>query len=100
MEYASSKFKIIRGLKIIGNAKMKGPVISFVIEGIHPHDIGTFLDNEKICVRTGQHCTEPVMDKFKIPATTRVSFAVYNSREEIDVLVVALEKLIKVFNGN
>ncbi|MEK9167034.1 MAG: cysteine desulfurase [Patescibacteria group bacterium] len=100
LEYASSKFKIIRGLKIIGNAKMKGPVISFVIEGIHPHDIGTFLDNEKICVRTGQHCTEPVMDKFKIPATTRVSFAVYNSREEIDVLVVALEKLIKVFNGN
>ncbi len=100
LEYATDQLNKIRGLKIIGNAKMKGPVISFVIEGIHPHDIGTFLDNEKICVRTGQHCTEPVMDKFKIPATTRVSFALYNTKDEIDALVVAIEKLIKVFNGN
>ncbi len=100
LEYATEKLNGIKGLKIIGNAKMKGPVISFVIEGIHPHDIGTFLDNDGICVRTGQHCTEPVMDKFKIPATTRVSFALYNTKEEIDRLVASLEKLIKVFNGN
>lgn len=100
LEYATIKLRGIRSLKIIGNAKVKGPVISFVIEGIHPHDIGTFLDNEGICVRTGRHCTDPVMDKFGIPATTRISFAVYNTKEEIDKLCAGLEKLIKVFNGN
>lgn len=100
LDYATLKLAEIRGLKIIGTAKMKGPVISFTIEGIHPHDIGTFLDNENIAVRTGQHCTEPVMDKFGIPATTRISFAVYNTKEEIDQLVVSLQKLIAVFNGN
>ncbi len=99
LEYATMKLKEIKALKIIGNAKVKGPVISFVIEGIHPHDIGTFLDNEGICVRTGQHCTQPVMDKFGIPATTRISFAVYNSKEEIDKLCAEIGKLIKVFNG-
>lgn len=100
LEYATLKLNEIKGLKIIGNAKMKGPIISFVIDGIHTHDVATFLDNENIAVRTGQHCTAPVMDKFKIPGTTRLSFAVYNSREEIDKVVECLEKLIKVFNGN
>lgn len=99
LEYATMKLKEIKKLKIIGNAKVKGPVISFIIDGIHPHDIGTFLNNEDICVRTGRHCTDPVMDKFKIPATTRISFAVYNTKEEIDKLCSGIEKLIKVFNG-
>ena len=72
-------------------------MISFVIDGIHPHDIGTILDREGIAVRTGHHCAQPVMQRFKIPATARASFALYNTREEIDALVKGIYKVKEVF---
>ncbi|RMH81486.1 MAG: cysteine desulfurase [Calditrichaeota bacterium] len=89
----------IPGLKIIGTAERKAGVISFVIEDIHPHDIGTFLDREGIAIRTGHHCTQPVMEHFKIPATSRASIALYNTPEEFDKLAEGLHKVIKMFRG-
>ncbi|MBL4715468.1 MAG: cysteine desulfurase [Bacteroidia bacterium] len=88
----------IDGLKIIGTAKNKASVISFDMDGIHPHDIGQFLDNDGIAVRTGHHCTQPVMDRFNVPATTRASFSFYNTKEEIDRLVAGLIKVKEVFS--
>lgn len=98
LKYATDKLLKVPGIKIIGNAKNKSSVISFVIENIHPHDVGTFLDFEGIAIRTGHHCTQPVMDHFDIPATSRVSFAMYNKIEEIDILHEGLKKIIEVFN--
>ena len=98
LQYATEKLSQIPQLKIIGTAKEKASIISFVIENIHPHDIGTILDFEGIAVRTGHHCTQPVMQHFKIPATTRASFSFYNTKEEIDQLYNALQKVIKVFS--
>jgi cysteine desulfurase/selenocysteine lyase len=97
LEYATEKVSKIPGLKIIGNAKEKMSVLSFVLENIHPHDIGTFLDFEGVAIRTGHHCTQPVMQRFNIPATSRASFAMYNTKEEVDVLVNGLRKIIEVF---
>jgi cysteine desulfurase/selenocysteine lyase len=97
LEYAAMRLLEVPGLKIIGNAKNKSAVISFIFENIHPHDIGTFLDYEGIAVRTGHHCSQPVMDRFNIPATSRASFALYNTHEEVDILVDALKKVIEVF---
>jgi len=97
LEYATEKVSEIPGLRIIGNAKDKTSVLSFVLENIHPHDIGTFLDFEGVAIRTGHHCTQPLMDRFKIPATSRASFGMYNTKEEIDVLVKGLKKTIGVF---
>jgi cysteine desulfurase/selenocysteine lyase len=97
LEYASNQIAEIPGLRIIGKAKEKTSVISFVFENIHPHDIGTFLDFEGVAIRTGHHCTQPVMQRFKIPATSRASFAMYNTKEEVDVLVNGLKKIIEVF---
>lgn len=99
LAYATQKLKEIQDLKIIGNAKHKSAVISFIFDNIHPHDIGTFIDYEGIAVRTGHHCTQPVMQRFHIPATTRASFGLYNTTEEIDVLVEALKKVTEVFNA-
>jgi cysteine desulfurase/selenocysteine lyase len=98
LSYATEKLSTIPQLHIIGNAKEKGPIISFVLENIHPHDIGTILDFEGIAVRTGHHCTQPVMEHFKIPATTRASFSFYNKKEEIDILFNGILKVIKVFS--
>lgn len=98
LKYATEKLLQIPQLKIIGNSKEKGPIISFVLENIHPHDVGTILDYEGIAVRTGHHCTQPVMEHFKVPATTRASFAFYNTKEEIDILFQGIQKVIKVFN--
>lgn len=95
--YATEKVREIPGLKIIGTAKEKMSVLSFVLEKIHPHDIGTFLDFEGVAIRTGHHCTQPVMQRFNIPATSRASFAMYNTKEEIDVLVKGIKKIIEVF---
>lgn len=95
--YATERLSSLSGLRIIGTAQQKASVISFVIDGIHPHDVGTILDREGIAVRTGHHCTQPVMDRFEIPATSRASFAFYNTREEVDVLVEGLHKVIKMF---
>ncbi len=95
--YATEKISRIPGLRIIGTAREKAAVISFVIEGIHPHDIGTVLDRQGIAVRTGHHCAQPVMDRYQIPATTRASFAFYNTKAEIDALIAGLHKVQEVF---
>jgi cysteine desulfurase / selenocysteine lyase len=95
--YATEALERIPGLRIIGTAREKAAVLSFVIEGIHPHDIGTVLDRQGIAVRTGHHCAQPVMDRYHIPATTRASLAFYNTRGEIDALVAGLYKVKEVF---
>jgi cysteine desulfurase / selenocysteine lyase len=97
LDYATEAVSDIPGLKIIGTAKDKVSVLSFVLDDVHPHDIGTFLDFEGVAIRTGHHCTQPVMDKYKIPATSRASFAMYNTKEEVDILVNGLRKIIEVF---
>lgn len=96
LAYATAQLKAIPGLKIIGEAAEKVSVLSFVIEGIHPQDIGVLLDNMGIAVRTGHHCTQPLMKRFGIPGTVRASFALYNEQSEIDVLIAALHKTIKM----
>ena len=98
LEYATNVLSAIDGLRIIGNAKNKAGVISFLIEGIHPHDIGTIVDREGIAIRTGHHCTQPVMARFNVPATCRASFALYNKKEDFDSLAEALKKVKKVFS--
>jgi len=90
--------KEIKGLKIIGTAKEKCSIISFVVDNIHPHDLGTFLDYEGIAIRTGHHCTQPLMHRFNIPATSRASFAMYNTKAEIDKFISALKTVIKEFS--
>jgi cysteine desulfurase / selenocysteine lyase len=90
--YGTERLSAIPGLKIIGTAREKASVISFVVEGIHPHDIGTILDHEGVAIRTGHHCAEPLMHRFSVPATARASLAFYNTRAEIDRLAAAVEK--------
>ena len=97
LEYATTKAKQIKGLRIIGEAEHKGAILSFVLDKIHPHDIGTMLDSLGIAIRAGHHCAMPVMDFYKVPATARASFAMYNTKEEIDVLMKGIESLIEVF---
>ena len=92
LEYGTKRLLEIKGLKIFGTAKEKTSVISFNIEGIHPYDIGTIIDKLGIAVRTGHHCAQPIMDFFKIPGTIRASFAFYNTKEEIDIMVAAIKK--------
>lgn len=98
LRYATGRLSEIEGLKIIGTAKNKASVISFVIEGVHPHDIGTILDQEGIAVRTGHHCAQPVMERYNIPATTRASFAFYNTKEEVDALAAGIKTVIEIFS--
>ena len=95
--YGTEALSQIPGLRIIGTAREKAAVLSFVIEGIHPHDIGTVLDRMGIAVRTGHHCAQPVMDRFNVPATTRASLAFYNTKAEIDALSVGLRKVKELF---
>ena len=97
LEYGARALAAIPGLRLIGTAKHKASVLSFVIEGIHPHDIGTVLDQQGIAVRTGHHCAQPVMDFFQVPATTRASLAFYNTFGEIDALVAGLRKVKEIF---
>ncbi len=99
LAYATEKARQIKGLRIIGEAEHKGAILSFVLDKIHPHDIGTMLDSLGIAIRAGHHCAMPVMDFFKVPATARASFAVYNTKAEIDVLMKGIESLIEVFGG-
>ena len=96
LNYAHTELALIEGIRFIGEAEHKASVVSFVIDGIHPFDIGTLLDKQGIAVRTGHHCTQPVMDFFKIPGTIRVSFAFYNTLEEIDLFINALKKGISM----
>ncbi len=98
LEYATQAITKIDGLRIIGTAKEKAGVISFVLDHVHAHDVGTILDQEGVAVRAGHHCAMPVMQRFGVPATTRASFAFYNTRAEIDVLVGALHRVLKVFS--
>jgi cysteine desulfurase / selenocysteine lyase len=94
--YTTRKLQEIRGVQLVGTAPHKAAVVSFVMQGIHPHDIGTILDTEGVAIRTGHHCAMPVMDFFKVPATARASMAFYNTFEEIDQLVAALEHTLDV----
>jgi cysteine desulfurase/selenocysteine lyase len=97
LRYATDALSTVDGVRIIGTAKEKTSVLSFVLEGIHPHDIGTILDMEGIAIRTGHHCTQPVMQRFGIPATARASLALYNTKEEVDALIKGLHKVKEVF---
>ena len=95
--YATERLERIPGLHILGKARDKASVISFVVEGIHPHDMGSLLDGEGVVIRAGHHCAQPLMARYNVPATTRASFAYFNTREDIDVLVSAVEKAIELF---
>jgi cysteine desulfurase/selenocysteine lyase len=97
LDYATERVREIPGTRIIGEAKLKTGVLSFLIEGVHPHDAGTILDREGIAVRTGQHCAQPVMDRYCIPATIRASLAIYNTRDDIDAFVRGLQRVREVF---
>lgn len=97
LDYATSQLSSIRGIEIIGRSKHKASVLSFVLEGIHPHDVGTILDSEGIAIRTGHHCAQPIMTRLGITATARASFALYNTFQEVDALVRGMYKVIEVF---
>nr|WP_317235318.1 aminotransferase class V-fold PLP-dependent enzyme [Niabella ginsengisoli] len=96
LAHATERLKEIEGLKIIGDNDHKVSVASFVIAGVHPQDIGILLDNKGIAVRTGHHCAEPLMNRFCIPGTIRASFALYNTVEEVDLMIEGLKKAVKV----
>ncbi len=97
LEYGTARLAEIPGLRIIGTAARKSGVLSFVMDGIHPHDIGTVLDQDGVAIRTGQHCAQPVMDRYGIPATARISFGLYNTRADIDAAIPPLHDVRKLF---
>src|SRR5690606_9569250 len=96
LDYATDRVNRLPGVRIIGTAERKAAVLSFVVDGVHPHDVGTLLNEDGIAVRTGHHCAQPIMKRFGVPATSRASFALYNTREEIDVLVEGIRRVQKV----
>jgi cysteine desulfurase/selenocysteine lyase len=98
LNYATEQIITIPGVHIIGNTRTKVAVLSFIIDGVHPHDVGTLLNQEGIAVRTGHHCAQPIMQRFKIPATSRASFAFYNTKAEVDTLVEGIHSIQKVFS--
>jgi cysteine desulfurase/selenocysteine lyase len=97
LTYATAALSEIPGLRIVGTAREKAGVLSFVLDGVHPHDIGTVLDREGIAIRTGHHCAQPVMDRYGLPATARASFGLYNTRAEVDALAAGIHKVIGMF---
>jgi len=97
LRYATERLSAVPGLRVIGTARQKAAVLSFTLGGVHPHDVGTVLDREGIAVRTGHHCAQPVMDFFKIPATTRASLALYSTRGEVDALAAGLHRVLAMF---
>lgn len=97
LNYGTKALEAIESVRLIGTARQKAGVLSFVVEGVHPHDVGTILDRGGVAVRTGHHCAQPVMERFGVPATVRASLAFYNTRDEIDALVQGLKEVIKVF---
>jgi cysteine desulfurase/selenocysteine lyase len=97
LQYATDQVRAIPGARIVGEARHKTGVLSFLLDGVHPHDAGTILDQQGVAVRTGQHCAQPVMDRYGITATIRASLGIYNTREDIDVLIRALDKVRAVF---
>ena len=98
LAYATERVSAIPGVTIIGTARQKAAVLSFTVAGVHPHDVGTVLDRGGVAVRTGHHCAQPVMEFFRVPATARASFALYNTREEVDALVAGIEDVIRMFH--
>jgi cysteine desulfurase/selenocysteine lyase len=97
LDYATKTLSAMDGVRLIGTAREKAGVLSFVLDGIHPHDIGTILDQQGIAIRTGHHCAQPVMERFGIPATARASFAAYNTKEEVDALAAGIRRVQEVF---
>jgi len=97
LEYATDAFKTLKGVRIVGTAKNKAAVLSFVVQGVHPHDVGTILNEDGVAVRTGHHCAQPVMQRFGIPATARASFYLYNTMQEVDALVAGIRRVQKIF---
>ena len=98
LSHATERLNEMQSVKIIGNANNKAAIISFLIEGVHPHDIGTILDRNGIAVRTGHHCAQPVMERYNVPATVRASFAMYNTFDEIDLFIKGLDKVREIFS--
>jgi cysteine desulfurase/selenocysteine lyase len=97
LEYTTTQLAAIPGVRLIGTAKQRSGAVSFILEGVHPHDIGTVLDQEGIAIRTGHHCTQPLMDRFGVPATARAALACYNTREDVDALVRGMYKVKEMF---
>jgi cysteine desulfurase / selenocysteine lyase len=97
LDYATGLVSDIAGLKIIGTASDKSGILSFVMDHVHPHDIGTILDHQGVAIRAGHHCAMPVMDRYNIPGTARASFALYNTREDVDALVAGIHKVKELF---
>jgi cysteine desulfurase/selenocysteine lyase len=97
LDYATDQVNRMPGVRIIGTAEKKAAVLSFVVDGVHPHDVGTLLNEDGVAIRTGHHCAQPVMQRFKIPATSRASFAFYNTPAEVDQLVASIRRVQKVF---
>jgi cysteine desulfurase/selenocysteine lyase len=99
LQYATEQLGALRGVRIIGTAKHKAGVLSFVVEGVHPHDVGTLLNEEGVAVRTGHHCAQPVMQRYRLPATVRASFYLYNTFEEVDQLVAGIRRVQQIFGA-
>jgi cysteine desulfurase/selenocysteine lyase len=97
LNYATQQVGAMKGVRIIGTAKHKAAVLSFLVDGVHPHDVGTILNEDGIAIRTGHHCAQPVMQRFGVPATARASFAFYNTLEEVDALVAGIGKVQRMF---
>jgi len=97
VNYATERLSALSGVRLIGTAKERAGVVSFVIDNVHPHDVGTILDQEGIAIRAGHHCAQPIMQRFGIPATARASFAFYNTKEEVEALVNGIRKVQEVF---
>ncbi len=97
LDYATDQVNRLQGVRIIGTAERKAAVLSFIVDGVHPHDVGTLLNEEGVAIRTGHHCAQPIMQRFGIPATSRASFAFYNTHAEVDALVAGIRKVQKVF---
>src|SRR4029077_1043615 len=95
--YATEALRSISGLRIVGTARAKAAIVSFTLEGVHPHDIGTVLDHEGIAIRAGHHCAMPVMQRFGLPATARASFGMYNTRDEVDALARGVARVREMF---
>jgi cysteine desulfurase / selenocysteine lyase len=99
LAYATSRLSELPGIRLVGTAKEKASVVSFLLGDVHPHDVGTILDQEGVCIRTGHHCAQPVMTRYDLPATARASFGLYNTREEVDALAAGLRKVLEVFGA-
>jgi len=97
LEYATARISQVPGLRIIGTAPDKAAIVSFMLDGVHAHDIGTILDHEGVAIRAGHHCAMPVMDRFGVAGTARASFALYNTREDVDALVAGVHRVQRMF---